>query len=187
MRTVAGLALIALAATAAFGQRAGSLTREQPGTNHGNAQGAAGGPRFPRGPGFARPVFPLYPAAYDYGYPPGYDYNYAPGPTVVIVPPPPPYVVVQEAPPPIVRPEIREYQPPSFQPTTGEEPPSFSIALKDGSVHSAVAVAVDNDTVRYVDPDGAHQSVALGAVDREATARLNRARNLQLRLPASPR
>jgi len=66
-----------------------------------------------------------------------------------------------------------------------EEPPSFAIALKNGTKIFAAAIWVQGNDVHYVDADGAHKQVALDAIDRDATRQLNRARNLVLRLPPS--
>jgi hypothetical protein len=110
----------------------------------------------------------------------GYD-AYAPAPGVVMVQQPSLYVVVSAAPNEPPKPEIHEYSHPS---TAGGEQ-AFAIVLKDGSVHSAVAVTVQENGLYYVEPDGRHRLVRLDALDREATARLNRERKLQLQLPAA--
>jgi hypothetical protein len=108
----------------------------------------------------------------------GYDF-YAPAPNVVMIQQAPLYVMVPTAPSPPPTPEIHEYSHPS---TAGDEQ-AFAIVLKDGSVHSAVAVTVQANGLYYVEPDGAHRLVKLDVLDREATARLNRERKLQLQLP----
>lgn len=110
----------------------------------------------------------------------GYD-AYAPTPSVVMVQQPPLYVVVPTAPSAPPKAEIHEYSHPS---ESGADE-AFAIVLKDGSVHSAVAVTVQANGLYYVEPDGAHRLVRLDALDREATARLNRERKLQLQLPAA--
>jgi hypothetical protein len=115
---------------------------------------------------------------------------YAPQPEMQFAEPPPParYVIVQASPPP-VRPEIHEYgstNPADAEPS-GQEPPTFAIALESGSTRSAVAVAVQGDALVYVDEDGAQQRIALDAVNRDATRRLNRAKGLDLRLPPANR
>jgi hypothetical protein len=119
-------------------------------------------------------VFPWFLGDY------GYD-AYAPSSSVVMIQQPPLYVVVPTAPSAPPTPEIHEYSHPS---ATGDEQ-AFAIVLKDGSVHSAVAVTVQANGLYYVEPDGAHRLVKLDALDREATARLNRERKLQLQLPAA--
>ena len=132
---------------------------------------------------FAAPfAYPLFFGDYDSGYP-----RYAPAPNVVVVQQPPAYVVLQNAPSTAPRGEIREYSPAAAGAATGsnQESPTFAIILKDGSVRSAVAVAVQNDSLHYVDSDGRHQHVALDAVDRSATRKRNRENNLELQLPPS--
>jgi hypothetical protein len=123
----------------------------------------------------------FYPSAFpwflgDYGY------DYAPAPSVVMVQQPPLYVLIPPAPSEPPRPEIHEYQ--SAAPTANEDQ-AFAIVLRDGSVHSAVAVTVQKGALYYVEPDGAHRLVSLNDLDREATQRLNRERKLQLQLPAA--
>ena len=109
---------------------------------------------------------------------------YPPVQNIIVVQQPAPPVIVQETPRETARAEIREYkQTTPSESGPGQEQPSFAIALRDSSVHSAMAVTVQNDTLHYVDPDGRHERVSLDAVDRETTTRLNRARKLELRLP----
>lgn len=145
-----------------------------------------GGSRFPFGrhAGFGTPFFPAFPFWFGDS---GYDYPaYQPAPSVVVVQQPPAYVVVPPAPvSEPVKPEVREYKnlPTASQPEG--EPPAFTIVLKDGTVHFAVAVTAQDDTLHYVDPDGRHHSVPLAVIDRETTRRLNRERKLELQLPAS--
>lgn len=61
----------------------------------------------------------------------------------------------------------------------------FAIVLKDGATLSAVSVYASNDALHFVDPDSRHMRVAMSEVDRTATLNLNRARNLNLYLPAA--
>jgi hypothetical protein len=75
---------------------------------------------------------------------------------------------------------------PSSHSTTSEsEPQAFAIVLKDGSTLSAVTVFASADGLHYVDPDERHLLIALSAIDRPATLKLNRERNLDLHLPAA--
>jgi hypothetical protein len=120
-----------------------------------------------------RSTFPWFLG--DYGYE-----TYAPAPSVVMVEQPPLYVVVPAATVAPGKPEMHEYSHPV---TAADEEQAFAIVLKDGSVHSAVAVTVQANGLYYVEPDGAHRLVAFDTLDREATARLNRERKLQLQLP----
>jgi len=127
------------------------------------------------------------PFPFFYGdYYPGYS-DYAPAPSVVVVQPPPPPVYVMVPPPPPAQLEIREYRMPAEapQPSSADDAPAFAIVLKDGSVHSAIAVTVQEDSLYYVEPDGRPRLVPLDALDREATRRANRERKLVLQLPPS--
>ena len=112
----------------------------------------------------------------------GYD-AYAPAPSMMLVQQPPLYVVVPTAPSAPPKAEIHEYSHPSA--TGGEE--AFAIVLKDGSMHSAVAVTVQANGLYYVEPDGAHRLVKLDALDREATARLNRSASCSFNFRQSTR
>jgi hypothetical protein len=115
----------------------------------------------------------------------GYDYDYyPPAPNVIVVPPAPAPVVVQEVPPPVAHSEVREYALATAPAGPQAEQASFAIVLKDGSIRSAVAVSVQDNTVHYVDPDGQHLNVSLDQIDRDATKRLNTERKLRLQLPA---
>jgi hypothetical protein len=127
-------------------------------------------------------AFPLFLGDYGYGYE-----GYAPAPSVVVLEQPPLYVMVPAAPSVPPKAEIHEYEQAaaSSAPSTVDEVQAFAIVLKDGSVHSAVAVTVQRSGLYFVEPDGAHRLVSLDALDREATLRLNRERKLQLQLPAA--
>jgi hypothetical protein len=46
-------------------------------------------------------------------------------------------------------------------------------------------VFASDDSLHYVDPDERHLRVSISEIDRAATLRLNRARNLNLHLPAA--
>jgi hypothetical protein len=69
--------------------------------------------------------------------------------------------------------------------TVGSETHEFGIVLKDGSTLPAVMVFASDDGLHYVDPDARHLHIAMSDVDRTATLKLNRARNLDLYLPAA--
>jgi hypothetical protein len=163
------------------------------------------GPGFSRGRfGFsrARAVSPYrfgyayLPYDSGYAYPP-YDSGYAyPPQPVLFVQQPPPFV--QPPAPPVVEPPghpvVTDYKwpaagaasPPSAHSTTSEsEPRVFAIVLKDGSTLSAVAVVASDDGLHCVDPDERHLRISMSEVDRAATLKLNRARNLNLHLPAA--
>jgi hypothetical protein len=93
-----------------------------------------------------------------------------------------------------VNPVITEYKWPaagaassiSASSTTAEsEPQPFGLVLKDGSTISALMVFASDDGLHYVDPDERHLRISMSEVDRAATLKLNRARNLNLHLPAA--
>jgi hypothetical protein len=183
MRRTILLSLIALlavsAATEACAQRRG-------GGGFGFARRAYG---FSHGRG-------VLPFGFGYGYMPydsGAAYDYAPPPVILVQAPP---LFVQAAAPAIDRsawhPVVTEYKWPaaasssSAQPTSSEaESQNFGIVLKNGSTLSAVSVFASDDGLRYVDPDARHMRIAMSEVDRAATLKLNRARNLNLYLPAA--
>lgn len=147
--------------------------------------GARSNPRAGFGRSLAPFAYPFYFGDYDYSYS-----GYAPAPSVVIVQQPPPaYLLVPQVPAQTPLLEIHEYALPGSSPVPApdEEPATFAIVLKDGSVRSAVAVAVQNNTLHFVEPDGTHSRVSLQAVDRDATRRRNREHKLELQLPAPDR
>jgi hypothetical protein len=74
--------------------------------------------------------------------------------------------------------------PSTRSPTSESEPQAFAIILKDGSTLSAVSVFASDDGLHYVDPDERHLLISMSSIDRPATLKLNRARNLNLYLPA---
>jgi hypothetical protein len=136
-----------------------------------------------------------FPYGYGYGwfggglfpYDTGADYGYPPQPAPMLDAPPPPQFMFQPLPRP-VQGVIHDYTSSAPSPVTSPtgEPPMFGIVLKDGSVRSAVAVVVDDDGLKYTDPDGRNVQLSLYAVDREKTRNLNRERNLSLWLPVVP-
>ena len=161
-----------------------------------------GGPGLVRrGNGFRR-ARAVSPSRLGYGYLPydsgdAYDYapQYAPQPVLFVQQPPP---LVQAAAPAVVQPTghavITEYKwpaeraatSPSAHSTRSEpEPQPFGIVLKNGSTLSAVAVFASDDGLHYVDPDARHMRISMTEVDRAATLKLNRARNLDFYLPAA--
>jgi hypothetical protein len=165
------------------------------------------GSGFPRGGyGFsrARAVSPYrfgyayLPYGFGYAYPPydsGAAYADAPQPVLFVQQPPP---FVQPPAPPVVEPPVHpvvtDYKwpaagaasSPSVLSTTSEsEPRAFAIVFKDGSTLSAVAVVASDDGLLCVDPDERHLRISMSEVDRAATLKLNRARNLNLHLPAA--
>ncbi len=166
-----------------------------------------GGPGFARGGyGFSRARassaygfgYAYLPYASGYAYTP-YDFGpangYAPQPVVFVQQP---LLLVQPPEPPVVEPPVHpvitDYKwpaastasSPSASSTTSEqEPQDFALVLKDGSTLSAVMVLASDDGLHYVDPDGRYLRISISKVDRAATLKLNRARNLNLHLPAA--
>jgi hypothetical protein len=61
--------------------------------------------------------------------------------------------------------------------------PVYSIAFKDHSVESAIAYWSDGMMLHYITPHGSHVQVRLELVDRDVSARINRAKNLEFNLP----
>ena len=143
----------------------------------------------PRGSGYASLPYGSGDAN-DYGL-----QDYAPQPAPFDQPPPP---FVQQPAPPVVAPPghtvITEYK----WPAAGEgssasahskasepESPPIAIVLKDGSTLSAVAVFASDDGLHYVDSDERHLRISMSEVDRAATLKLNRARNVNVYLPSA--
>lgn len=169
MRALAWLSTALVFAACAFGQQPAAMAgaRHQPGLVPLHRAAARGFGAFP----------------FLWG---GYgDFYYPLEPSVPAVQPPASYVILQPVQPEIVRPEIHDYSRAIPGGESTEEPPAFSIALRDGSVNSAVATALQGDSLVFVDSDGGQQRIALDMIDRDATRRLNRAKGLDLRLPPS--
>jgi len=156
------------------------------------------------GPGFAWGGYgfsharAFSPYGFGYAYLPydsGAAYGYAPQPVLFVQPP---VLFVQPPAPPVVQPPghsvIKELKWPAAgagssasapSATSGPEPQDFAIVLKNGSTLSAVSVFASDDGLHYVDPDARHMRISMSEVDRAATLKLNRARNLDLYLPAA--
>jgi len=123
----------------------------------------------------------------NYGYDSAAAYGYSPQPAVFIQQPP---IFIQPPAPRVAEPEhpvVTEYKWPAV--TTAPSPSQsesqvFAIVLKDGSTLSALTVFASDDGLHYVDPDERHLRISMSEVDRAATLKLNRARNLNLYLPA---
>jgi hypothetical protein len=154
----------------------------------GHGSGSARG-----GNGFNRPRY-FSPLGSGYGYATYASnalYDDSPQPVYLVQPP----VVVQAPAPPVVRadwhPVVTEYTWPAAKlspaPSTGSEPESqtLAIVLKNGSTLAAVSVFATDDGLHYVDPDARHMHISMSDVDRAATLKVNRARNLDLYLPAA--
>ena len=61
--------------------------------------------------------------------------------------------------------------------------PLFLFALKDQTIRAASFYVVEGNTLRYFTPDGKAAEVPLDSLDRALTERLNRERNVEVRLP----
>jgi hypothetical protein len=155
-------------------------------------------PGFARvGSGFSR-ARAVRPYRFGYAYLPydsGAVYDYAPQPVLFVQQPPlfdpPPEPPVVEPP---GHPVVTDYKwpaagaasSPSTRSTNSESgPQAFAIVLKDGSTLSALTVVASDDGLHCVDPDERHLRISMSEVDRAATLKLNRARNLNLHLPAA--
>jgi hypothetical protein len=156
------------------------------------------------GSGFARSGFGFSRAraisrfGFGYSYLPydsGAAYAYAPQPILFVQQPP---LFVQPPEPPVVEPPahpvVTDYKwtaagaafsPSALSTTSESEPQAFAIVLKNGSTLSAVTVFASDDGLHYVDPDERHLRISMSEVDRAATLKLNRARNLNLHLPSA--
>jgi hypothetical protein len=154
-------------------------------------------------PGFARGGYNFNRARafspYGFGsayqpYDTGAAYGYEPQPAVFVQQP---LLVVQPPAPPVQPPsppKVTEYKwpvataaSPASAPSTtsASEPQPLAIVLKNGSTLSAVSIFASDDGLHYVDPDARHLRISMSEVDRAATLKLNRARNLDLYLPAA--
>jgi hypothetical protein len=183
MRRTILLTLFALLAMSATND---ACAQRRGGGGHGFARSGYG---FSRGRAFSPYGFSNAYMPYDYSpYDSGAAYGYAPQPIVFVQQPP---LLVQPPAPPAVEPAhavITEYKWPAASAAASpsdSEPQVFAIVLKDGSTLSAVTVFASEDGLHYVDPDERHLLISMSRVDRAATIKLNRARNLNLYLPAA--
>jgi hypothetical protein len=81
---------------------------------------------------------------------------------------------------------VHVYEAPSRNPVENapdETTDYYLIAFKDHSIYSAFAYWVEGDTLHYVTPQRVHNQASVALVDRELTEKLNRERNLQVKLP----
>ncbi|MEO8053068.1 MAG: hypothetical protein ABI833_21890 [Acidobacteriota bacterium] len=183
MRTILLTNFVWLFAVSAFAQ-----DRNFPG-----ALGAGLPPLHSSAPGLSRPGMSPRPhgggfphgVGYGYGYGfGGYAYvpgNVEPAPVVNSV------VLMQQpsvpAPPEPIHSSIQNLKGDSEPSSNDEAPAFFVIVLKNGSRLAASVVWVQGNDARYVDGEGQGGRVPLVNVDRAATRELNRAHNLNLRLP----
>jgi hypothetical protein len=61
--------------------------------------------------------------------------------------------------------------------------PTFTIALKDGSLHYATATWLQNGQLHYIDSEGRQEVLSSNRIDRSTTERLNEEKKLRLQLP----
>lgn len=97
------------------------------------------------------------------------------------------------------RPVMREYSAESLQPPLGQQkqtqtspeeaeptgeakPVVYLLAMKDGSIYSAVAYWIEDTTLHYITPRHDHNRASLDLVDREITDQVNRERKVPFRL-----
>ena len=165
--------------------------------NHACAQRHGGSGRGFHRSGFGRGRY-VSPYGFGNGYlSDGYDsdygpaYAYAPQPSYFVQPPPQPVLFVPPPARPLAEPEhpvITEYKWPAAAAESSPSasgPQSFVLVRKDGLTLSAVTVFASEDGLHYVDLDERHLRISMSEIDRAATLKLNRARNLNLYLPAS--
>jgi len=61
--------------------------------------------------------------------------------------------------------------------------PEYSVALKDRTIEAATVYWSDGRMLHYLTPQGSHVQVRLDLVDRSLSERINRAKNLEFRVP----
>lgn len=144
-------------------------------------------------------AYPVYLGGYsDYNGNAGYGYGQD-QPNITIINPPqqsPQVIINQNFIPERAMPVIRDYtddssgvhvyEAPSRNPVENvpdETTDYYLIAFKDHSIYSAFAYWVEGDTLHYVTPQRVHNQASVTLVDRELTEKLNRERNLQVKLP----
>jgi hypothetical protein len=124
-----------------------------------------------------------YPAFYsDSAWPATYGDGYeAPSSVMLMMPMQSPPVQLPPPPPPEpARPVMHEY---TWPDGGGDSHATFSIASRDGSVRSAVAVWVQGNEVRFTAADGRAGRVLQSAIDCGTTETLNAQNKLRLSLP----
>ncbi len=117
--------------------------------------------------------YPLLPVIAD-----GYGYGGAPS---IIMLQPIQMPVLPPRPPEIAHAAVHEYHP--AEPAAGGQQPVFTLAMNDGSRHTAILVWVQNGAIHYIDPTGKTEQAPLSSLDRATTERLNQEKNLELHLP----
>ncbi|HKW99481.1 MAG TPA: hypothetical protein VJN43_17195 [Bryobacteraceae bacterium] len=144
-------------------------------------------------------AYPVYVGGYGYGDYPSYgDPGYQQSPNITIVNPPqqtPQVVINQNFVPEHATPVMHDYTDDSSgvhvyeapgrtqAEGTADDNSFYLIAFKDHSIYSAFAYWVEGDTLHYVTAQRVHNQASLSLVDRDLTDKLNRGRNLQVKLP----
>ena len=141
---------------------------------------------FGYGLGYGWPYFPVWdydlaaPLNYGDEFAGGYPEEYPLAGNLII----PPVAGTAPAPPPQPASSvIHEYSFGKEPPGSGGEPATFTIVLKDGSTRQAVASWVAGGKLHYVDLQARQPVLSPELIDREATERANKAKNLQMELP----
>jgi len=130
---------------------------------------------FGRFGGYGWPYLWDYPFFGDY-----WDaYGMEPTPTIVMVQPPAPPEPPPPPPPPPV-PAIHEY---TWSDAGSDSNAAFSIALKNGTTESAVAVWTQGDRVCFITSNGVERQVPVSQIDRANTMQMNHAKRLKLSIP----
>jgi hypothetical protein len=75
---------------------------------------------------------------------------------------------------------VREY---SWPDSGSRGATAFAIVSKDGTVHRAIAVWVQDDSLCFTTPNGIGEHLALNDVDGKATTRINAELKLKLPMP----
>jgi len=137
---------------------------------------------FRYGSGYGWPYFPIWD--YDLPAPLTSGEEYAEGyplsgnliipPAAGTVPPSPPQPAVSV---------IHEYDFGREAAGLGGEAATFTIVLKDGSTRQATATWVAGGKLHYVDLQARQPVLSPELIDRDATERANKAKNLQMELP----
>jgi hypothetical protein len=138
-------------------------------------------------PGWSLPWFPFFGGYGGYGYE-----GFAPAasPSIIVIQPMTPEMMGQPPKPPEpAKLQIRDYKPteaeaqPAAAPARLGPQQMFTIALKSGARELAMAAWVQDDRLNYVNARGRSERVALSAIDRDTTERLNQEKNLSFWLP----
>jgi hypothetical protein len=135
-------------------------------------------------------AFPVFIGGYGYAQPdqaaPASD-----GTAAANSPAQPPVVINQyfgaapadQAPPPDApASNFHYYQAPANENPTPSDSSYYLIAFKDNTIYSAVAYYTEGDTLHYFTSGNVHNQVSLSLVDRQLTEKLNRDRNVEVRL-----